>query len=314
MKKKFVVTPLLIVIIFIVLGIGSIATALFIGGAGSGGDVNLQKGLVGQWKLDNDFKDSSPFGHNGGFSNGTACSSGNTCMSGNCVNGVCCNTACTGSTCQRCDSYSNAGAGTCGYVSTAVDPNNECGTTACLTGNCSGTGYTCGYNTSGEGACPTCQTCNGATSGSCVNVTNNTQDTQGSNVCTATCKKCSSGSCVNQGAEDLFGQCTAGYIVVANTPPNGGASQTCTYLCSNNTTAAASDLCGNGTGSCATAVPTGCGSIGTDTNGTNALYHTQVCGGEFGAYDSSGDCSTSLSDNCNLPYSGATQNANCHCQ
>jgi hypothetical protein len=114
------------------------------------------------------------------YANGTDCTSGSQCCSTHCVDDVCCNTACTGSTCQRCDSYSNAGAGTCGYVGTAEDPDNECSTHVCTdyiygwsgtdcvkyseatasNGNCSGTGYTC----SGIGA-----SCTGAgeTSASC---------------------------------------------------------------------------------------------------------------------------------------------------
>lgn len=50
----------------------------------------------------------------------TACTSNSQCCSGFCADGVCCNTACTGSTCQRCDSSSNAGAGTCGDLSLTV--------------------------------------------------------------------------------------------------------------------------------------------------------------------------------------------------
>lgn len=124
--------------------------------------------------------------------NGMACSAGSECTSGFCTDSVCCNTACTGSTCQRCDSASSAGAGTCGYISTAVDPDNECGTTGCLTGSCSGTGYACGYSTSGTGACSTCQTCVGATSGSCVNTANGSTGLN----CTATHYRCNgNGSC-----------------------------------------------------------------------------------------------------------------------
>ena len=138
--------------------------------------------------------------------NGTACSSGSECESGYCVDGVCCNTACNNQTCERCDSYSNAGAGTCGYISTAVDPDNECGTTGCLTDNCKGDSYACGYYTSGDGNCPTCQTCVGATNGSCLNYAAYNEDSG----CTAQCTGCSGGSCVNipDGSQDTWGAST----------------------------------------------------------------------------------------------------------
>jgi hypothetical protein len=86
--------------------------------------------------------------------NGESCSLGSECTSTYCADSICCDTTCTGSTCQRCDSYSNAGAGTCGYISTAVDPDNECtASTNCGGDNCKGTGYTCdslAANTSGS--------------------------------------------------------------------------------------------------------------------------------------------------------------------
>jgi len=65
MKKKFVVTPLFIVIILIILGVGGVAAALLIGGSGAAGEVNLQKGLVGHWTFSGNAKDSTPNGNNG---------------------------------------------------------------------------------------------------------------------------------------------------------------------------------------------------------------------------------------------------------
>ena len=144
------------------------------------------------------------------YAKGTACTSESQCCSGFCADGVCCDTACTGSTCQRCDSYSYAGVGNCGYVSSsAQDPRNECGTTGCYTGNCSGTGYACGYYTSDQHNCSTCTACNA--SGNCANA-----DTDyGDNLygCTGTHSKCSSGSCVSYTCGGHFdnenGTCTA---------------------------------------------------------------------------------------------------------
>jgi hypothetical protein len=98
---------------------------------------------------------------------GESCSGDGECSSGHCIDGVCCDTACSGSTCQRCDSYSNAGAGTCGYISTVVDPDNECaqGSTCsdgCRSNNCSGAAYSCGVQSTGDGGCPACGKCTGA--------------------------------------------------------------------------------------------------------------------------------------------------------
>ncbi len=128
--------------------------------------------------------------------------------------------------CQACQN------GTCEVATAGTNPGNLCGTTGCYTGNCKGGTAVCDYYTSGEGNCTTaCTTCAGATSGSCVNMSNNTQDAEGSYLCNATCKKCSSGVCGNQtNAENLFSQCTAGGA--------GTASDGCT-----------SDLC-NGVGDC----------------------------------------------------------------
>jgi subtilisin-like proprotein convertase family protein len=70
--------------------------------------------------------------------NGTVCSGANQCLSGNCVDGVCCNTAC-GSLCQACNVAGSVG--TCTNFANNTDPMDEC---------------------------PTCQICNGAAA--CVNV------------------------------------------------------------------------------------------------------------------------------------------------
>ena len=162
----------------------------------------------------------------------TACSTGSQCYSGNCyvdadgdryapssgtkkcqdnsqLAGTDCNDANAsiypgtsgGSTCSICNSD-----GTITYQASNQDLFNHCGTTGCYTGNCSGTGSTCGYYTSGQGNCPACQTCQGATSGSCVKMATY-NDSEGSNTCAGTCAAyCSSGSCIstNTGA----GTCT----------------------------------------------------------------------------------------------------------
>jgi hypothetical protein len=78
---------------------------------------------------------------------GTSCSSSAAflCQSGFCIDGVCCNNACTG-TCSAC-SKARKGTGTdgaCGPISAGLDPDNECtdlGAASCqTTGVCDGAG------------------------------------------------------------------------------------------------------------------------------------------------------------------------------
>jgi hypothetical protein len=180
-----------------------------------------------------------------GKTNGTTCSSANECTSGYCVDGVCCNTACTGSTCQRCDSYSNNGAGACGYINTSVDPDNECtqGSTSsdgCMSNNCSGTGYSCGVQNSGDGGCPVCGTCSDSDI-ACEYHTNGTRDTG----CSA-CKACSGaeiGTCTANTSDTLWGanlyacsgtnyRCYSGGCIACGGWMNAGY---CWYNAGNNT-------------------------------------------------------------------------------
>jgi len=153
--------------------------------------------------------------------NGIACTAGSECVSTYCVDSTCCNTACTGSTCQRCDSNSNAGAGTCGYIKTAVDPDNECpgafGT--CTGATCSGSGYACGYLAVGQQGCSTCLYCTGS-SYSCTAVPNANWNA-GTYGCTGYNKRCYSGSCVTCG-----GWMNAGYCWY-----NGANKASCNTTC-----------------------------------------------------------------------------------
>lgn len=116
--------------------------------------------------------------------------------------------------------------GSCVNQSSSEDLFAHCGTTECYTGNCNGSG-SCGYYVSGERNCSVCKTCNGATSGSCVTMANNTQDAEGSNLCNQTCKKCSNGSCaIQSSSEDLFNQCETTGCLTGNC--KGGTAE-CGY-------------------------------------------------------------------------------------
>jgi MYXO-CTERM domain-containing protein len=76
----------------------------------------------------------------------TACASNGECLSGFCVDGVCCSTACNG-LCQACSAAKTGGVnGTCGSVTAATDPDNEC--TAQAASTCTTNGFC-----NGSGAC-----------------------------------------------------------------------------------------------------------------------------------------------------------------
>jgi hypothetical protein len=164
-----------------------------------------------------------------------SCNEDSDCISRHCADGVCCDTACTGQVCQRCDALSHSGAGICDYVGdNTKDPDNECSqgsTTAdgCKGNNCSGSGYACAVQPSGDGGCPACQKCDGS-GFACIPYGPNTQDASG---CNSLCKKCDgSGACVIQAAgEDQFNQCTAGVLpgLCAGDNCRGGVAE-CEHL------------------------------------------------------------------------------------
>ena len=96
---------------------------------------------------------------------GQSCTSPSQCTSGFCVDGYCCNTACN-TACYACN------------VSGAQ------GTCTALTGYAEDAGCTAA--------------CKGCSAGSCVNISQGSKDTFGSNTCTATHYRCNgSGSCTN---------------------------------------------------------------------------------------------------------------------
>lgn len=91
-------------------------------------------------------------------SNGQACASSATCASGACVDGVCCESPCTG-TCMSC---SQAGSeGKCRPYPAGSDPQNECGKgTGLCKSTCNGVDG-CGFPQSNV-SCGTCMYCDGA--------------------------------------------------------------------------------------------------------------------------------------------------------
>jgi hypothetical protein len=112
------------------------------------------------------------------LANGYSCGAASHCQSNQCVQGVCCNTACSG-TCLTCLSAQKASGpdGTCGYVRDGIDPRSSCpndGAASCdRDGQCDGQGacrlyaqgVSCGSTTC-SGNRVTGQICNGT--GDCV--------------------------------------------------------------------------------------------------------------------------------------------------
>jgi hypothetical protein len=136
-------------------------------------------------------------------------------------------------TCQKCST------GTCSNETASEDLFNQCAPAAagtpgsCRSDNCSGTGPTCGYAAAGEQSQLACMRCGGA-SYDPVNIADNTQDLEGSNLCNSTCQKCASGACISQlSSEDLFGQCTtagAGLAGSCRSTNCSGSGPACAFL------------------------------------------------------------------------------------
>ena len=102
---------------------------------------------------------------------GKECDVASDCLSGFCVDGVCCSTACTGA-CQACSSAKKGGGtnGTCGAIANNTDPDSECaddGAASCgNNGVCNGSGacrkYPAGTQCRAQnGDCDVAETCPG---------------------------------------------------------------------------------------------------------------------------------------------------------
>jgi hypothetical protein len=105
-----------------------------------------------------------------GLGVGQACQASFQCGSNFCVDGVCCDTDCSG-TCEACSAAKTGGSdGTCASITADTDPDSECAEGACVTGLCNGAGG-CGvldpYTPCDDGLfCTPTDTCDGA--GLCV--------------------------------------------------------------------------------------------------------------------------------------------------
>lgn len=259
--------------------------------------------------------------------NGQPCSSGNQCTSGFCVDGVCCESACTGA-CKACSTAKKgSGAdGTCGNVGNGLDPDDDCadqgaascGTngacngsgacalyasgTQCAAGSCSGSTKTNPSTCNGTGTCSAGGTsscgaymCSGANCG--TSCSTDTQCTNGN--------FCQGGLC--GGKKGNGSTCSAGSECSSNFCVDGFCCSTaCTGLCQ----ACANALTGAANGTCAS-VPNGqdpqnecaaqaastCGTTGAcNGSGACALY---AAGTQCVAPSCSGSTTLTAADTCN---------------
>ncbi len=183
---------------------------------------------------------------------GDACSVVAACPSGFCVDGVCCDTACT-ATCQACSATKKgSGAdGTCGTIAIDTDPDNECAASGGYPGDCKADGL-----------------CNGA--GACrVNAKSGV-------ICSTTC----SGSSLTTGTCNGSGTCSTSTASCALYACIGTA---CKTSCASDTDCAATAYCGVSTCAAKKADGVACGATnectaGTCTNcGTGATCRTTAC-------------------------------------
>jgi hypothetical protein len=217
---------------------------------------------------------------------GQACGGGNECVSGSCVDGVCCNTAC-GALCQACSAAKKGGGldGVCG--TTGANQTDTTGPQLCSgTNSCDGTvggckknvGQACAGNSQcvnnqcvdgvccGSASCGACQSCNLATPGTCTNVASGGTDNNpvatctGSNVCdgTGVCKKTNgNGQTCTLDVQCILGNCVDGYC----------CNSACAGTCSACNVAASLGVC--------TSVPAG----QPDNNPVNACAGGSLCDG-----------------------------------
>jgi hypothetical protein len=166
--------------------------------------------------------------------NGQTCSDNLMCKSGFCVDGVCCNTACT-TACYACSTtLTGVSSGTCSPVSAGTDPKNSCkddGSPTCLNnGLCDGLGACQKYPVSTGCTAQACTTGSQCTSGWCYD------GVCCSTSCGGTCKACSAA----KKGYSVDGLCEN---IKDNLDPDNECGTMGTGTCSSN------GVC-NGTGSC----------------------------------------------------------------
>jgi hypothetical protein len=234
---------------------------------------------------------------------GTPCSDGSTCLSGRCVDGVCCNTLCDG-TCQSCVAVDTGGTdGTCAPVTFGTDPVPEClanercdGVGACkkVDGETCAAGTECLSTSCADSVCcdtdctGTCESClagdTGGTTGVCDFVTSGLDPAgecaggvcNGAGECKlpdgAACSsgtQCVSGFCVDGVCCD--GDCT-GTCQACSATKTGGTDGVCDFVTAStdpDLECTGGDLC-DGAGACRSPVGASCG-VPTDCLNDNCI-------------------------------------------
>ncbi|MBK8252714.1 MAG: hypothetical protein IPK82_08605 [Polyangiaceae bacterium] len=251
--------------------------------------------------------------------NGSVCTVGNECQSGNCIDGVCCNSTCTQS-CQACNIAGSLG--TCTNIASGQDPSNECSGTQvcngsgvckkvnadacangseCLSANCAD-GLCCNTACSG-----TCQACNITGSlGTCSNVPNGqdpSSECPGGTSCNgaAACTLFTNGTACTINGECSSGACVDG--VCCNNTCNGtcqacnitGSVGTCTNVPSNQDPAneCAGGEC-NGAAACEVANGAACSTATQCQSGfcTDGVCCSSACGATCQACNIAGSVGT----------------------
>lgn len=157
---------------------------------------------------------------------GQPCDGGVPCASGNCVDGVCCSTTCTG-TCRGCNRPGSAG--TCTTYTSNTDPDQECAGGLTCTGNGS-----CRSDCDGTQECETGYYCSSFIFGSCIARKANGVNCNSSNECLSgfcrdgvCCSSTCSSDCQGCRVTGMFGTCV-NYAVGTDLENDCGNAYTCT--------------------------------------------------------------------------------------
>jgi hypothetical protein len=213
------------------------------------------------------------------LANGQTCSSGGQCASGNCIDGVCCNSAC-GTACYQCNLATSVGTcaaipkyGTDSYPVNACVGANQCdgaGTCKLANGQACGTNNgacASGYCVDGvccESACNgTCKTCNGTSPGTCTNVAQNATDP---------------GTCTSPNSCDGAGTCKKGYGVACGASSECASSYCVDGTCCHDGCTGQCKSCANSAGTCTSNVAAGT----PDTNSAPTCADPNACDGNGG--------------------------------
>jgi hypothetical protein len=279
------------------------------GGASGGAGTGASGGAAGTNPTTDGGSDASDADQGDGGSDtsvdagnrGAACTQASECSSNFCVDGVCCEAACSGA-CMACtNAKTNATDGLCRPIKAGSDPDDECPAQAAsscgMDGVCDGTGAchmwatgtVCGAESCSGSTHTPARTCNGA--GTCQTVTT---ASCGPYVCGATaCKsQCTSGTDCTTG-----NSCVNGYCVAPQQPGAAcaAASDCASGYCVDGV--CCSTTCTSGCMACSqakTGQPSGtCAAVAAGTDPDNECAADATSCGHNGMCDGAGACGLS---------------------